>query len=118
MGSLKRLSGAKDVSQDDFSAGVGTYIVKFDAPPAVKMADIQKEVGKYKLDKVQMKLTGKAVEKKSVWSIGLITLTGDNAAKIAECKSKVVIVTGVLTEDAKGKQSLEVATVEEVTKKK
>ena len=40
MSGLKHLSGAKEVSQDDFSAGVGTYIVTFDAPPAATVADV------------------------------------------------------------------------------
>ena len=38
MDGLKRLSGAKEVSQDDFSAGVGTYIVTFDSLPAATVA--------------------------------------------------------------------------------
>ena len=62
MNGLKRLSGAKDVSQDDFSAGVATFIVTFDAQPKVKLADVQKEVGKYKLDQVKMKFTTDAPE--------------------------------------------------------
>jgi hypothetical protein len=118
MDGLKRLSGAKEVSQDDFSAGVGTYLVKFDAPPAVKMADVTSNVGKYKLEKVAIKVTGKAVEKNKVWVLGTYALTGDGAAKAAELKGKLLIVTGTLSEDAKGKQSIEVASVEEVAKKK
>jgi hypothetical protein len=118
MESLKRLSGAKEVSQDDFSNGVGTYAIKFDAPPAVKMADISKEIGKYKLEKVTQKLTGKAVEKNKAWMLGATTLTGDMTSKLAELKGKVVIVVGTLTEDAKGKQCLELSSVEEVAKKK
>jgi hypothetical protein len=86
------------------------------------MASIKKEVGKYKLDKVGMKLTGKAVEKtvekNKVWTIGATTLTGDLTSKVAELKGKVIVVTGALTEDDKGKQSLALASVDEVTKKK
>ena len=92
--------------------------MKFDAPPAVTMAAITKEVGKYKVDKIGMKLTGKAVEKNKAWSIGNVGLTGDMTSKVAELKGKVLIVVGTLSEDDKGKQSLELTSVEEVAKKK
>jgi len=105
------------VTQEDFNAGVATFQVKFDAPPAVKMADIKKEVGKYKVDKVAMKLTGKAVEKDKAWSIGNVALTGDMTSKLAELKGKPVIVAGAMTEDDKGKQSLALTSVEELKKK-
>lgn len=114
---LKRLSGATDVSQEDFNAGVATFLVKFGAPPAVNMAAIKKEVGKYKVDKVAMKLTGKATMKKDVWSIGKVALTGDMTSKVAELKGKTLIVCGVLSEDEKGNQSLALTNVEELTKK-
>lgn len=97
---------------------MATFLVKFDAPPAVTSAQIKKEVGKYKVDKIGMKLTGKAVEKNKVWMIGAVALTGDQTSKVAELKGKVLIVTGTLSEDEKGKQSLELASVEELTKKK
>ena len=92
--------------------------MKFDAPPAVTMAAITKEVGKYKVDKVGMKLTGKAVEKNKAWSIGTVGLTGDMTSKVAELKGKVLVVAGTLSEDDKGKQSLALTSVEEQTKKK
>ncbi len=117
MTSLKRLSGAKEVSQDDFSGGVATFIVKFDAPPAVTIAQIKKEVGKYKVDKVGLKLTGKAVEKDKVWMLGNVALTGEMTSKVAELKGKTIIVSGALSEDDKGKQSLELSKVEELAKK-
>ena len=117
MTSLKRLSGAKDVSQDDFNKGVATFIVTFDATPAVTKTAIQKEIGKYKLDKVALKLTGKAVEKDKAWFLGTIALTGEMASKLAELKGKTVVVVGVLNEDDKGKQSLELTKVEEAGKK-
>ncbi|HYE97794.1 MAG TPA: hypothetical protein VEJ18_02735 [Planctomycetota bacterium] len=105
------------MSQEDFSGGVATFLVKFDAPPAVPMAAIKKEVGKYTIDKVGMKLTGKATEKKDVWHLGNVALTGDMTSKVAELKGKVIIVTGTLTED-KGRQSLDLASVDELPKKK
>jgi hypothetical protein len=107
------------VSQDDFAAGVATFIVKFDAapPPTVTMATIRKEVGKFKVDKVGMKLTGKAVEKNKVWTMGTTALTGDMTSKVAELKGKTIIVVGALTEDDKGKQSLALTNVEELKKK-
>lgn len=105
------------MSQEDFNAGVAVFLVKFNAPPAVPMAAIKKEVGKYTLDKVGMKLTGKAAEKNKVWHLGNVALTGDMTAQVAELKGKVIIVTGVLSEDDKGKQSIALASVEESKKK-
>ena len=105
------------MSQEDFSGGVATFLVKFNAPPAVTTAAIKKEVGKYKVDKVGLKLTGKAVEKDKTWSIGNVALTGDMTSKLAELKGKVIIVSGALSEDDKGKQSLELSKVEELAKK-
>lgn len=99
---------------------MATFIVTFDAPPppTVTMTSIKKEVGKFKVDKVGMKLTGKAVEKNKVWTMGAIALTGDMTSKVAELKGKTLIVVGTLSEDEKGKQSLELTSVEELTKKK
>ena len=92
--------------------------MKFDAPPAVTKAAITKEVGKYKVDKIAMKLTGKAVEKNKVWTMGNVGLTGDMTSKVAELKGKVLIVVGALSEDEKGRQMLELTSVEELPKKK
>ncbi|HEX7899462.1 MAG TPA: hypothetical protein VF950_16970 [Planctomycetota bacterium] len=105
------------MTQEDFNAGVATFQVKFDAPPAVKMADIKKEVGKYKLDKVGLKLTGKAAQKGEAWSMGNVALTGEMTSKLAELKGKTLIVVGAMTEDDKGKQSLALTGVEEMKKK-
>jgi hypothetical protein len=111
MNGLKRLSGAKDVSQDDFQAGVATFIVTFDAPPKVKLADVKKEVGKYKLDQVKMKFTTEAPEGAKV---GDLTLKGDDVLKeLAGLKGKKVVLSGVLTEDDKGAQTLNLSKVAE-----
>ena len=123
MESLKHLSGAKGVAQDDFSNGVGTYIVKFDAPPAVKMADIKKEIGKYKLEKVQFKITSKVVEKDKQYTAGAFLLKdaqGETVlAKVADflkAKKSLLVLTGTLVEDDKGKQTLELTKADEVSK--
>jgi|SRR5688572_22423348 len=101
MSGLKRLSGAKEVSQDDFSAGVGTYIVTFDAPPAAKVAEVKAAAGKYKLDEVRLKITVKAPEGTK---LGDITLTGDDCLKeLKELKGKKVVLSGVLTDTDKGR---------------
>ena len=92
--------------------------MKFDAAPTVTTAAIKKEVGKYTVDKIAMKLTGKAVEKNKVWTLGAVTLTGDLTSKVAELKAKSLIVVGILSEDDKGKQSLALTSVEEMPKKK
>jgi hypothetical protein len=117
MTSLKRLSGAKEVSQDDFSGGVATFIVKYDAPPVITKAAVQKEIGKYKLDKIALKVTGKPTEKNKAWYVGDFAITGEMAPKVAELHGKPVVVVGTLVEDDKGKQSLEATKVEEAAKK-
>jgi len=96
---------------------VATFLVKYDASPVVTVAAVKKEVGKYKVDKIALKLTGKATEKDKVWSLGTITLTGDMTSKVAELKGKTIVVVGVLSDDDKGKQSLALTSVEEPKKK-
>ena len=102
MDGLKRLSGAKEVSQDDFQAGVATYIVTFDATPKATVADVKKEVpAKYKIEEVRLKITTKAPEGHKV---GDITLAGDDCLKeLKELKGKKVVLSGVLTDDGKGR---------------
>jgi hypothetical protein len=114
MDGLKRLSGAKDVSQDDFSAGVATFIVTFDAPPKVKMADIKKQVGKYKLDQVKQKLTTPAPEGAKVGDLTLANPKSEDLLKeVAALKGKKVVLSGVLSEDDKGAQTLTLSKVAE-----
>lgn len=105
------------MTQEDFNAGVAIFLVKFDASPAVTTASIKKEVGKYKVDKIAMKLTGKATEKDKVWTLGKIALTGEMTSKLVELKGKTVVVAGALTEDDKGNQTLALTLVEEAKKK-
>jgi len=102
MDGLKRLSGAKEVSQDDFSAGVGTYIVRLAGLPTVTLADVKKEAaGKYTLEEVRLKITTKAPEGTKV---GDITLSGDDCLKeLKELKGKKVVLSGVLTDEGKGR---------------
>jgi len=96
---------------------VATYKVKFDAMPAVKTSDVKSAVGKYKLEKIQLKVTGKAVEKNKKWVAGNYLLTGDETAKLTELKGKLLVLVGNLTEGEKGIPTLELTSVEEVTKK-
>lgn len=101
MNGLKRLSGAKDVAQDDFSAGVGTYIVTFDAVPKATVADVQKEMGKYKLEEVRLKITTAAPEGNKV---GDITLAGEQGLKeLKELQGKKVVLSGVLRDEGGGR---------------
>jgi hypothetical protein len=101
MDGLKRLSGAKEVSQDDFAAGVGTYVVTFDAPPAAKVADVKAAIGKYKVEEVRMKLTTKAPEGTKV---GDLTLAGDEQLKeLQSLQGKKVVLSGVLSDGEKGR---------------
>jgi hypothetical protein len=102
MSGLKRLSGAKEVSQDDFSAGVGTYIVTFDAPPAATVADVKKEIGKYKVEEVRLKLTTKAPEGTKIGED--LTLAGEECLKeLKALQGKKVVLSGVLSDAAKGR---------------
>jgi hypothetical protein len=87
--------------------------VTFDAPPAHTIAAIKKQVGKYKVDKIAIKLTGKAAEKSGTWYLGVVALKGEMTAQVAELKGKVITITGVLSEDEKGKQTCELSKVEE-----
>ena len=112
--SLKRLSGAERVVQDDFNKGIGVFRVIFKAPPTVKIADVKKELGKYKLDKVEFKITGRIKKVRNKFAIGNWLLEGppgeskDNPmAKIAELQKsrKICIIWGLVKEDEKGKQS-------------
>jgi len=115
MSGLKRLSGAKEVSQDDFSAGVGTYIVTFDATPKATIADVKKEIGKYKLEEVKLKITVTAPEGTK---IGDITLAGDDCLKeLKELKGKKVILSGVLTDQEKEGRLLTLSKVTDAAKK-
>jgi hypothetical protein len=112
MSGLKRLSGAKEVSQDDFSAGVGTYIVTFDAPPKATVAEVKKEIGKYKLEEVRMKFTTKAPEGVK---LGDLTLAGEECLKeLKELKGKKVVLSGVLTDQEKEGRLLTLSKVTEV----
>jgi hypothetical protein len=125
MSALKRLAGAKEVSQDDFSQGVGTYIVKFDAPPALTMAAIKKETGNYSINGVELKLTTRVTQKKEDYYAGIIQLVKgtpeDAFAKLEElvkAKKTILVISGALEEDQKGKQSLKLSSVGEPDKAK
>ena len=102
MDGLKRLSGATKVAQDDFSAGVGTYIVSFDTVPTATVAEVKEKIGKYKIEEVRLKLTTKAPEGGKV---GDIVLAGDDClAELKELKGKKVVLSGVLTDEGKGRK--------------
>jgi hypothetical protein len=117
MSGLKRLSGAKEAAQDDFNKGVGTYIVTFDAMPKVKLADIKKEVGKYKLETTSLKITVVA----GGHTVGDMVLANpkdeDLLKTLDELKGKKVVLSGLLSEDEKGKQTLTLAKVTEAAAK-
>jgi hypothetical protein len=95
---------------------VATFKVKWDAMPAVKLSDVKSAVGKYKLDKTQLKVTGKAVEKNKKWILGNYLLSGDTE-KLSELKGKALVVVGTLAEGEKAVPTIEVTSVEEVSKK-
>ena len=118
MKGLARLSGAKGpAEQDDFQKGTGIYIQKFEGNPKVKLADIQKTVGSYKVAKVQATITSKVAEKDGKWTAGTFALANpkdDDCLKVvAEKKEKTLVLTGVLSEDDKGSQTLTLSKVAE-----
>lgn len=93
--------------------------------PAVTMAAVKKEVGKYKLEKVSIKITSKVVEKDKKYTAGTFLLADasgdadDCIAKVGEflkAKKSLLVLTGWLVEDEKGKQTLELTKCDEVTK--
>jgi len=87
--------------------------------PVVTMAGIKKEVGKFKVDKVTMKITSKVTEKDKMYFAGTIALAdaaGDADDCIVKAKKTLLVLTGVLIEDDKGKQKLEMTKCDEVTK--
>ncbi|HXX94747.1 MAG TPA: hypothetical protein VEN81_14030 [Planctomycetota bacterium] len=113
MDGLKHLSGAKETSQDDFNKGTGVYIVTFGSPPKVTLADIRKNLGKYKLEGVKAKITVVA----SGATAGDLILANpkdeDLLKTLEELKGKKVVLSGALTEDDKGKQTLTLSKVTE-----
>ena len=125
-GGLKRLSGAKDVEMGaPVTKGAGSWVVNFTEQPKVKMADIKKELAKYKIDKVTAKITATVTEKDKAYSAGDLALANgkdagdvlaDLAKLLAEKKVKLVL-SGLLSEDDKGKQTLALTKVAEPDKK-
>lgn len=107
---------------------MGTYVVSFDTPPMVRLADIKKEVGRYKLEKVEVKITNRVVEKNKKYYTGPILLANstesnaeDHLAKVAEflkAKKSILVLVGILTEDDRGAQTLTLSKVSVPEKKK
>ncbi|MFN3484920.1 MAG: hypothetical protein ACK44W_05490 [Planctomycetota bacterium] len=121
MSGLKSLAGSKAVEQDDFQSGTGTYIVRFGEFPKVKMADLTKAVGRYKIGQVKLKVTSKVTEKDGKFYAGSILLANSKEEGAQDLlsglkgKSGVFVLYGILSEDAKGGQTL---TLQQVTEAK
>lgn len=96
--------------QDDFEKGTGVYIQKFEGNPRVKLADIQKRVGDYKVVKVQARITALAAEQDGKWRAGTFTLANpkeeDWLKVVSEMKGKTLVLSGAISEDDKGNQTL------------
>ena len=113
MDGLKRLSGAKEVSQDDFADGVGTYIVTFDSLPKTKIAEIKKNLGKYKVEEVRLKFTSK-VEGNKVGDLSLANPKDEDLLKeVSSMHGKKLVLSGTLSEDDKGNRILTLSRVAE-----
>jgi hypothetical protein len=115
------------VSLDEFASGRGVFLVKYEGMPALKMADVKAQAGNFAIESVSLKLTGKVTQKKEQYYLGATELVkGADAAgeeafkKLGEfvtAKKTMLVVSGVLKEDDKGKQSLALLTVGELDKK-
>jgi hypothetical protein len=119
MSGLKSLAGSKAVEQDDFQSGTGTYIVRFGEFPKLKMADLTKAVGRYKIGQVKLKTTSKVTEKGGKFYAGSILLANSKEEGAQDLlsglkgKSGPFLLYGVLSEDAKGNQTLTLQQVSE-----
>ncbi len=103
------------MAEDSFQKGVGTYVVSFGDLPRVKMADIRKQVGRYKLEKVALKVTTRVTEKAGKYYAGDAALANpkeeDLLKEVAAKKSGALVLSGTLTEDDKGMQTLTLSKV-------
>ena len=109
---LKRLSGAKEVAQDDFQKGVGTYVVKFDAIPAVKPEEVKKALPKYKIVSTRLKITAMIEDSAKVADIVLANPKDEDLLKeVAALKGKKAVLSGDLTADDKGQRTLTLSKV-------
>ena len=117
---MKRLSGANGASQDDFQKPIGVFLVNFDVVPKTKFAEIKSVIGKYKLDKVEAKITSKVAQKDGKWHAGDIALEnpkeGDLLKEVGEKAGALWVLSGVLTEDDKGSRTLTLAKAEQAKK--
>ena len=128
MSALKRLVGAKDpfaVSQEDFSAGVGTYKAKLDAPMPPAMAAVKKEFSQYSIVGMELKLTMKVTQKKEDYYAGNIQLVKgtppeafDKLVELVTAKKTTLVIAGAWKEDDKQKQTLAISSAGEPDKKK
>jgi hypothetical protein len=109
LGSLKRLEGAKETVQDDFSGGIGTYVVSFGATPKTKPSDVKKVMGaKYKIEGVRAKITAAVAEKDGALWAGdykLADAKGESVLKDVKAGGKYEL-RGDLSEDDKGAVTL------------
>jgi hypothetical protein len=107
---LKRLSGAKEVTQGGFVGGVMTFTVKYGEFPKVKLADVKKQVS-YKVESMDLKGTTLGGSNK----VGDLTLANpkdkDLVKEVVANKEKQLVLAGTLTEDDKGNQTLTLSSV-------
>lgn len=108
---LKRLSGAKEVKQGGFADGVMTCSVTYEAFPKVKLAEVKKLVGSYKVQSVDLKGTTLGGSDK----VGDLALANpkdkDLLKEVTANKEKKLVLAGALTEDDKGNQTLTLSSV-------
>jgi hypothetical protein len=101
--------------QDDFNAGVGTYVVSYGAAPKAKPADVKKVLGgKYKVEGVRAKITSDVAEKDgALWAGGykLADAKGEDVVKSIKAGSKYEL-RGELVEDDKGGVTLALSKAE------
>lgn len=113
------------MQQDDFGGGKGVYIVTLNATASPKFAEVKVAVGAYKLEKVGATLTRKVESKAGKYVAGAIALANplDDKGKVKEdvlkevedllkAKKDNLQISGTLSEDDKGNQTLTLAGVQ------
>lgn len=112
------------MAQNEVSASTGVFTVTFGGEAKAKPADVQKTIGTYKLEKLQATLIRKVEDKSGVYLAGDVMLANprkkagdkgedhlDRVAGFLRAKKEMLKLTGVLTDDGKGKATLELSGV-------
>lgn len=101
---------------------MGDYIVRFKETPKLKIADLKKQVPRWKIERISLKITTKVTEKEGKYYAGDILLANSKEKDADDClamvkgKKDALLLSGVLSEDDKGSQTLTLLRVQEPKK--